>query len=315
MAERFGSVVVASPLGTPGAQRGLLFRLAQAGRGVADFVSQKPLGAAGGAIIIVFIVTAILAPVIAPYYHEDFVAAGRLVPPGSDHLWGTDHVGRDIFSRVVYGTRVSLVVALSAGGLGTTLGGMLGLASAYKGGVLDAAVQRAMEVLLAFPVLVLAMTIVAVLGASMVNVIVAIGLVLVPQVVRVMRAQVLGVKDEQYVEAARAVGATDLRIMLRHVLPQCVAVYLILVTAHVAWAIIVEAALSFLGVGVPPPNPSWGAMMSGTTRSFWEQAPWIVVFPAVALSLAVFGANLFGDALRDVLDPRLRGTSYGARGA
>jgi peptide/nickel transport system permease protein len=270
---------------------------------------QKPLGALGGAIILAIIVMALLAPVLAPYDPYELRVPHRFTSPGSVFWLGTDEYGRDLLSRLLYGARISLYVGLLAVGLGTTSGAVLGLVSGYFGGKTDFILQRLMDWLMAFPTLVLALAIVAALGQSTTNVVLAVALVIVPTAARVLRATVLTIREQAFVEAGRAVGCSDGRLLVQHILPNCLAPYLILATAGLGNAILAEAALSFLGLGTPPPEPSWGTMLSGAAQQYVWKAPWMAIFPGAAISVAVFGFNLFGDALRDVLDPHLRGSS------
>ena len=270
------------------------------------FAQRKPLGALGALLLLMMAFIAVAAPVISPYDPIDVFADKRFTPPGREFLLGADHVGRDILSRIFYGAQVSLYVGVLSVAIGTTAGCITGLISGYFGKRVDAIIQRAVDTIMAFPILILALLVVTVLGSSAENIVIAVSVVLFPQGARVVRSAVLAVKGSEYVTAARAVGATDTRIMFVHVLPQCVAPYIVLATAQLGWAIVVEATLSFLGVGTPPPWPSWGNMLSGLARTYIEQAPWLAIFPGVALSLSVFGVNLLGDALRDVLDPRLK---------
>lgn len=279
------------------------------GRELHRFLRQKPLGALGGGIILVIIVVALLAPALAPYDPYELRVPHRFTSPGSAFWLGTDEYGRDLLSRLLYGARISLYIGLLAVGLGTTSGAVLGLVSGYFGGKTDFILQRLMDWLMAFPTLVLALAIVAALGQSTTNVIVAVAVVIVPTAARVLRATVLTIREQAFVEAGRAVGCSDSRLLLQHIVPNCLAPYLILATAGLGNAILAEAALSFLGLGTPPPEPSWGTMLSGAAQQYVWKAPWMAIFPGAAISLSVFGFNLFGDALRDVLDPHLRGSS------
>ena len=272
------------------------------------FARKKPLGAIGGAIVFMMVVTALAAPFVSPYDPIDDDYEVKLTGPSTSHFFGTDQFGRDLFSRVLHGARVSLYVGLFSVALGTGAGTLLGLTSGYLGGKVDLLIQRCADVLMAFPFLVLAMAIVATLGASINNVVLAIAIVQAPNVSRVVRSSVLSLKENQYIEAARAIGGSTPRIMLRHIAPNVMAPVIILATAGLGSAILVEASLSFLGVGTPPPLPSWGGELSKAGRQFAQVAPWLAIFPGIAITLAVFGFNLVGDALRDVLDPRLRGT-------
>lgn len=267
---------------------------------------EHPLGAAGALLILVTVVTAIFAPVLAPQDPLRIFAERRLSPPGGDFLLGTDNLGRDLLSRIIYGARVSVTIGVLSMLLGSTAGAVVGLVSGYLGGHVDMLVQRLVDTLMAFPLLILAVAVVAILGPAPEHVVIAIALVLVSQAARVVRSATLSVKAAQYVEAARAVGCDSSRILFVHVLPQCVAPFIIVATAAIGWAIVVEASLSFLGVGTPPPTPTWGGMLSGAARVYAREAPWMVIFPGVAISLVVFGFSLLGDAMRDILDPRMR---------
>jgi peptide/nickel transport system permease protein len=280
---------------------------ARALRGAWRFARRKPFGAFGAAIILGLVLVALFAPVLAAYDPEASGRGARLLSPRWTHWMGTDNIGRDLFSRVVYGARVSLYVGIAASALGIGLGLAFGLLSGYAGGWLDNLIQRVMDVVLAFPGLILALGLVAMLGPSLRNVLIAISVGAIPNASRVVRGVVLGVKEEDYVTAARLLGATHPRIVLRHILPNTLAPVIVLASVGFGTAIIAEASLSFLGLGIPPPTPSWGAMLSGPSRRFMTTAPWMAVFPGLAISLVIFGVNMFGDALRDVLDPRLRG--------
>ncbi|MBI2906857.1 MAG: ABC transporter permease [Chloroflexi bacterium] len=266
----------------------------------------KPLGMGGGVIVFFMVVVAVLAPALAPYDPYEIHYGSFLLPPGSQYVLGTDNLGRDILSRLIYGSRISLYVGLLSVILGQIGGGVLGLVSGYFGGKIDAAIQRAMDSLMAFPMLVLALAIVAALGSSINNVVIAIGLTQMPRAARTIRSVAMSVKEAQYVEAARAIGCGDLRILVVHVLPQSLAPFIVLTTMALGFAITVEASLSFLGVGTPPPEPSWGVMMSAEGLEYIERMPWIAILPGISISVAVLGFNLLGDALRDLLDPRLR---------
>ena len=262
----------------------------------------------GAVLVLAFLVMAVFAPVLAPY--DPFVqdADARLSPPGTAHLLGTDKFGRDLLSRVIYGARISLYVTALSMTLATAIGTFLGLISGYFGGTLDMVLQRLVDALMAFPTLVLALAVMAVLGPSLTNVALAVAITQMPRTARIMRSTALVLNNMTYVEAARVVVAGHVRILLRHILPNTWAPLIVISTVGAAWAIVVEASLSFLGMGTPPPHPSWGLMLSGEGIDFIEAAPWIGIFPGIAISLAVFALNLLGDALRDVLDPRLRGS-------
>jgi peptide/nickel transport system permease protein len=271
------------------------------------FSRKKPLGAAGGAIMLVILLTAIFADQIQTHDPIATDAAQSLAPPSREHWLGSDHLGRDIFSRIVHGARVSLEVGVASTLLGSVLGGIIGLLSAYIGGKTDLITQRIMDILQGLPLLVLALVMSAALGPSVGNVVLAISIPIIPRAARVIRSSVITIREMQYVEAARAIGLRHLRIAFRHIMPNTIGPFIVLGTAQLGSAILVEASLSFLGVGVPEPYPSWGRMLSVSAAEYAQKAPWLVLFPGIAISLAVFGSNLLGDALRDTLDPRLRG--------
>ncbi len=273
---------------------------------VVRFTRQKPLGTCGAAVVVVMVLVAIGADYLAPYdplttrYHLMMQA------PGAKFWLGTDTYGRDILSRIIYGSRTALLVGFSASIFGATVGAIMGVMSAYFGGKSDLVIQRVMDVLLSFPLIVLALAVVAALGTGVENVIIAIAVPMVPRCARVVRSSALAIRETPYVDAARAMGFSHMRIMFRHMLPNVVAPYLIMLTAFLGQAILLEASLSFLGLGVTEPTPAWGLMLKGAAVEFAERAPWMGIFPGLAISAAVFGFNLFGDSLRDVLDPKLR---------
>jgi peptide/nickel transport system permease protein len=271
------------------------------------FCRKKPLGAVGGGIMLLILLTAVFADQLQTYDPIATDAAQSLAPPSWEHWLGSDHLGRDIYSRIVHGARVSLMVGVASTLMGSVLGGIIGLLSAYVGGKTDLITQRFMDILQGLPLLVLALVMSAALGPSVGNVILAISIPIIPRAARVIRASVLTIREMQYIEAARAIGLRHLRIAFRHILPNTIGPFIVLGTAQLGSAILVEASLSFLGVGVPEPYPSWGRMLSVSAAEYAQKAPWLVLFPGVAISLAVFGSNLMGDALRDTLDPRLRG--------
>jgi peptide/nickel transport system permease protein len=273
---------------------------------VGTFVRRRPLGAIGAAIILVMVVVAASANFIAPYDALATDYAAMLAPPNAHHWLGTDAYGRDVLSRMIYGSRTALMVGLGASFLGATFGSVIGVASAYFGGRVDLVVQRVMDVFFAFPVIILALAVVAILGTGIGNVILAIAAPMIPRCARVVRSSALSVREMPYVDAARAAGFTHPRIILRHMLPNVMAPILIMATAFLGEAILLEASLSFLGLGVTEPTAAWGLMLRGAAVEFAETAPWMAIFPGLAISLAVFGFNLFGDSLRDALDPRLR---------
>ncbi len=281
--------------------------LASLARRLWRFARRKPLGAAGAGVLLGLVAVALAAPALAPYPPYARVDAGTFAPPGAQHPLGTDQFGRDILSRIIFGSRNTLRVSLLSVALGAGTGLLIGLTSGYFRGTYDTIVQRVVDILQGFPIIVLALAIIATLGPSITNVVLAIGVSLSPQMARVMRSSALAVRETVYVDAARAIGAGDSRIWLRHVLPNTFAPFIIIATAQLGSAILIEASMSFLGIGVTEPEPAWGLMLSGSAPSYAEKAPWIALFPGVAISLAVFGFNLFGDSLRDTLDPKLRG--------
>ena len=274
--------------------------------GLLRFMRRKPLAAAGGLIVVVLVLMAIFAGQIAPRRYDKQDIVNRLEPPNRTFPLGTDDLGRDLLSRIIYGPRVSLAVSIGAVGLGLLHGSFWGMLSGYAGGRTDLIIQRVMDGVLSIPLLLMAMVIVTALGASLVNVILAMGLVLTPTVNRVIRGAVLSVKELPYVDAARSIGATPGRIIVQHVLRNILAPLIVISTINLGSAIITESSLSFLGMGVPPPYPTWGGMLSSTGRTFLQDAPWLAIFPGLAISLTVLAFNLLGDGLRDVLDPRLR---------
>ena len=265
-----------------------------------------PLGVAGGIIMIVFVLAALFASVVAPLDPFNTNAKASLAAPGPVYLMGADMMGRDVFSRLIHGARVSLAVALGATLIGSGIGCAVGLACGYIGGWFDLLVQRVTEVMQALPLLVMALVITASLGPSLRNTIVAIAIPLIPTVARVIRSNVLSLREMPYVEAAKATGMSEWRIAIIHVLPNTLAPLIVLATAQLGSTILTEASLSFLGLGVPEPYPSWGRMLSESAAEYVRTAPWLVIYPGLAISLVVFGSNLLGDALRDALDPRQR---------
>ena len=275
-------------------------------RGVRRFARRSWMSAFWGLIAAAIVVIAVAAPAIAPYdpLKSDFRAMTK--PPSERHYFGSDQIGRDTLSRVIYGSRASLTVAVGAVVFGTTLGAMWGLACGYFGGRFDIISQRIIEFLQSFPDLILAMAIAMALGAGLGTVIVAIAITRISFGGRVIRAVVLSLKEMSYVEAARGLGASHLRIMAQHILPQCIAPYMILATAHLGVAIIIEASLGFLGVGIPPPTPTWGNMLADSLNAGLIPPWWLVLFPGAAITITVLAFNLLGDGIRDILDPRLR---------
>jgi peptide/nickel transport system permease protein len=273
---------------------------------VRTFTRRRPLGAIGAAIVLLMLIVAVFATWLAPYDPVAVDFAGMLAPPSATHWLGTDSFGRDVLSRLIYGSRTALLVGFGSAVLGATLGAVLGVASAYFGGKIDLYTQRLMDIFLAFPLIVLALAMVAILGNTLPNVIVAITIPMIPRCALVIRSSALAIREMPYVDAARACGFKNRRIILRHMLPNVLAPYLIMLTAFLGQAILLEASLSFLGLGVQEPTAAWGLMLRGAAVEFAETAPWMAIFPGLAISLAVFAFNLFGDSLRDALDPKLR---------
>ena len=278
---------------------------------VVQFILYQPLGAGGLVFIVIMALAAIFAPWVTPYDPLTVDYGSMLAAPSWQHWMGTDSFGRDVFTRVIYGARTALAVGFLASFIGSTAGAIIGVVSAYFGGKIDMIIQGFMDILLSFPIIVLALTVVAMLGQNIVfgvdiNLIIAISIPMVPRVGRVVRASALAIRELPYIDAARAAGFTNTRIIFRHMVPNVVAPYLIMLTAYVAQAILSEASLSFLGLGVTEPTASWGLMLSGAAADFYQQAPWMIIFPGLAISLAVFAFNLFGDSLRDWLDPKIK---------
>ncbi len=277
-------------------------------RALQRFITTKRLGSFGLFIVLATAIMAIGAPIFATTDPWDVSRRAILLAPDASHWFGTDRLGRDLFSRVVYGSRISIYVGvvsmLSAGALGS----LIGLTSAYFGGYFDLIVQRFIDATAAFPTLLLALALMAAFGSSLNNILLSLTIVFTPRVARVVRSVSLSIKEMPYVESARAIGASDLRIMFRHLLPNTFASLIVVATSLIGSAVLIEASLSFLGVGLPADVISWGAMLAGDILIDFASAPWVGIFPALALTIAVFGVNVFGDALRDVLDPRLRGT-------
>ena len=270
------------------------------------FIRKNPLGAVGGVVVLLLVLAAVFAEVLAT--HNPIRTSSRvLMGPGAEFWLGSDNLGRDLWSRLVYGSRISLLVGVASTILGAVAGGLVGLASGYIGGKTDLVAQRLMDIMQALPILVLALVMAAALGPSLINTIIAISVVIAPRAARVVRASVLAIREFVYIEAARSLGVRHVRIAFRHILPNTFGPFVVLVTAQLGGAILAEAALSFLGLGVPEPYPSWGRMLSIAAAEYAHKAPWLVIYPGIAISLAVFATNLLGDALRDGLDPRLRG--------
>jgi peptide/nickel transport system permease protein len=270
------------------------------------YLRRRPLVLASALFIVTMLVAALLAERVAPHDPVKTSFTELLRSPGAPYLLGTDQFGRDLLSRLIYGSRTALLVGFSSAFVGATSGAMIGVVSAYFGGKVDLVIQRLMDVILSFPLIILALGVVAALGLGTLNVIIAITIPTIPRVARVVRSSALTVRQMPYVEAARASGARHGRIIFRHLVPNVMAPYLVMLTAFLGQAILLEASLSFLGLGVAEPTPAWGLMLRGGSLQFAERAPWLAIFPGLAISLAVFAFNLLGDSLRDVLDPRLR---------
>ena len=275
---------------------------------------RKPLGAIGALIVVALILLAAFADQIAPYPYDQNIAGARMKPPSAQFWMGTDNLARDIWSRVVYGARISVTVGFATVALVIVLATAIGVTSAYVGGAFDIVVQRVVDAWMSFPALVIVLSLLAALGPGMLNLIFALAILGAAGTSRVIRGATLTTLQNPYVEAARALGSGHLRIIVRHVLPNVLATIIIVATVALGTVILAESALSFLGFGVPPPYPSWGGMLSGSGRSFMYHAPWMALCPGAAISLAVFGFNMLGDALRDLLDPRLRGAGARMRG-
>jgi peptide/nickel transport system permease protein len=276
------------------------------GKAALALIRQQPLGAVSGLLVIIMILMAVFAPQIAPYdpvaNHYDVMQ----MPPSAKFWLGTDQFGRDILSRIIFGARTALFIGFSCAFIGSFAGLILGVTSAYFGGWFDLIFQRVMDVFLAFPLIIMALAVVAIFGTGAHNVIFAITVPLIPRCARVVRSNALAIREIPYVDAARALGFSHMRIILRHMAPNCVAPFLIMLTTFLGQAILLEASLSYLGLGVQEPTPAWGLMLQGGAEEYAESAPWIAIFPGLAITLAVFTFNLFGDSLRDTLDPKLR---------
>jgi peptide/nickel transport system permease protein len=270
------------------------------------FTRQRPLGAVGAAIIGIMIAAAVLAEFVSPYDPLTTDYGKMLQAPSSFHWFGTDSFGRDVFTRIIYGSRTALWIGFASSFLGATLGALIGVTSAYFGGKIDLVLQRFMDLVLSFPLVILALVLVSLLGSGMTNVIFAITVPMVPRCALVVRSSALTLREMPFVEAARALGFGPFRIIVRHMMPNVMAPYLIMLTAFLGQAILLEASLSFLGLGVAEPQAAWGLMLRGAAVEFAERAPWMAIYPGLAISLSVFAFNLFGDSLRDALDPKLR---------
>ena len=278
-------------------------------RALGRFARRKPLGAIGAVIVVALLVMAVFAEQIAPYGYDESIRGARMQSPSATYWLGTDNLSRDIWSRIVYGARVSVTVGFATVGLAVVLATSVGVSSGYFGGAYDLVVQRVVDAWLSFPYLVIVLSVMAVLGPGLFNVVLSLAIIIAAVNSRVIRGATITIAHGTYVEAARALGCGHARIIVRHILPNVTATIIILATIGLGTAILAESALSFLGFGVPPPYPAWGAMLSGSGRTYMFRAPWMAIWPGVAISLAVFGFNMLGDALRDVLDPRLRGSA------
>jgi peptide/nickel transport system permease protein len=277
--------------------------------GIGAFMRAQPQGAIAFAVIAIMLLAGIFAPLVAPYDPVEIDFASVMAPPSAVHIFGTDPFGRDVLTRIIYGARTAMVIGFLSSFLGCSIGALIGVASVYYGGKVDLIVQRAVDIMMVFPVIVMALVVVSMLGRHPVlgidmNLILAIGIPIIPQVARVIRSAALPVRAAAYIDAAQLAGFSSVRIILGQMIPNVVAPYIILVTAFIAQAILLEASLSFLGLGVADPTPAWGLMLSGSSADFYRQAPWIIIFPGVAISVAVFAFNFFGDSLRDWLDPK-----------
>jgi peptide/nickel transport system permease protein len=274
--------------------------------GPRQFVCRRPLGALGAGFIVLMLVVAVFASLLATHNPLANDYGAMLAAPSAQHWLGTDAHGRDVYSRLLYGSRTALLVGFGASVLGATLGAVIGVGSAYFGGKLDLVLQRFMDIFLSLPLIILALAVVVILGTGALNVVLAIMIPMIPRCALVIRSSALAIREMPYIDAARAAGYGHLRIILRHMLPNVMAPFLIMLTAFLGQAILAEASLSFLGLGVQEPTAAWGLMLRGAAVEFAETAPWMGIFPGLAISLAVFAFNLFGDSLRDALDPRLR---------
>mgnify|MGYP000607021651 CR=1 FL=1 len=270
------------------------------------YVRSYPLGAVGALIVLLFVLVAIFAPSLTLYDPTSTDSGASLAKPGGNHIFGADFMGRDMWSRIAYGARISLIVGIGSAALGSIIGVVIGLATGYIGGWFDLLMQRLIDIMQALPLLVMALLMAAALGPSLTNTVIAIAIPLIPQTARVIRANTLALREMPFVEASKAVGMSEWRIAVQHILPNTLAPLIVLATAKLGSAILTEASLSFLGLGIPEPHPSWGRMLSESAAEYVRTAPWLVIFPGLAISLAVFGTNLLGDAVRDILDPRQR---------
>lgn len=271
-------------------------------------IRTKPLGAAGGLIFLVFLLAGIFADLLAPFGMNDTNLVHRLEPPSLAFLLGTDHLGRDVLSRVLIGGQISMIVSFCAAGLATFISILLGVVSGYFGGLIDMLIQRMVDAWMIFPGLVLLIVVISIVGPGLVQIIVILGLLYGIAGSRIVRGSVITIREQMYTHAAQSIGARTPRILWRHILPNVMPVVIVLFTTRVGAVILAEAGLSFLGLGVPPPAPTWGSMLSGTGRTYMYLGPWLSLAPGLCLTIVVYAINVFGDALRDLLDPRMRGS-------
>jgi peptide/nickel transport system permease protein len=275
---------------------------------VARLWRDKPLGALGGLVLLLFLVVGVFAPWIAPYDYNEIAPLDRMQGPSWAHWFGTDNLGRDMLSRCIYGAQLSVIIGCSAAALATLISGVIGIVSGYFGGKVDMVVQRVVDAWMSFPDLIVLIVVVSVLGPGMPQIIFTLALLLGIGGSRIVRSAVVSVREHMYVHAAQSIGAGTLRILWRHVLPNVMPPIIVLFTTRVGTVILAESGLSFLGLGVPPPAPTWGSMLSGSGRTYMFQGPWLALAPGLCLTAVVYATNVFGDALRDLLDPRMRGT-------
>ena len=268
----------------------------------------KPLGAAGGVLMLLFLIVGIFGPWLAPFGFNEISPADRLLPPSAEHWFGTDNIGRDVLSRCIHGAQLSVIIGCAAAALATLISTLLGIISGYFGGKLDLVTQRFVDAWMSFPDLVILIVVVSVIGPGMAQIIGTLGLLLGIGGSRIVRSAVIGTREHMYVHAAQSIGARAPRILWRHILPNVLPPIIVLLTTRVGTVILAESGLSFLGLGVPPPAPSWGGMLSGSGRTYMFQAPWLALAPGLCLTAVVYATNVFGDALRDLLDPRMRGS-------
>lgn len=268
----------------------------------------KPLGAAGGVLLLAFVIIGLFAPWIAPFGFNDISPIERLKPPSAEHWFGTDNLGRDLLSRCIHGAQLSVIIGCCAAALATLISAVVGIVSGYFGGTFDLFVQRFVDAWMSFPDLIILIVVVSVVGPGMPQIIVTLGLLLGIGGSRIVRSAVIGVREHMYVHAAQSIGSSSARILWRHILPNVMPPIIVLFTTRVGTVILAESGLAFLGLGVPPPSPTWGAMLSGSGRTYMFQGPWLALAPGLCLTAVVYATNVFGDALRDLLDPRMRGT-------